>query len=330
MRAAVHDTYGPPEVLRVEEVEAPVPGDDEILVRVHATTVNRTDCHRRSADPVVWRLILGLRRPKRRVLGMEFAGVVEAVGSAVEDFAVGDEVFGMRGFGAHAELLSIPARKLVAHKPGNVTFEQAAAVPDGAFSALACLRRAGVGPGKDVLIYGASGSIGTAAVQLAKHLGARVTAVCNTKNVELVRSLGPDEVLDYTAGDDFTKNREAYDAVVDAVGKHSFARSRRALKSGGIYVSTDGLRNIALGPISRLGNKRVALPIARTRKDDVLLLKQLLADGAYRPVIDRTYPLDEIVDASRYVETQQNTGNVVLTVSDGSPGARSSGSAPVP
>ena len=315
MRAVVHDSYGPPEVLRVEEVERPVPGDDEILVRVHATTVNRTDCHRRGADPFLWRLLLGLRRPRQRVLGMEFAGVVEAVGSAVDEFAVGDEVFGLKGFGAHAELVCIPARKLVAHKPGNVTFEQAAAVPDGAVNALTCLRRAGVGPGMHVLVYGASGSIGTAAVQLAKHMGARVTAVCNTKNVELVRSLGADEVLDYTDGDDFTRNRQAYDAVVDAVGKHSFMRSRHALKAGGTYVSTDGMRNVVLAPLSRLGSRRVALAIARARKDDVLLLKRLLEDGEYRAVIDRTYPLEEVAEASRYVETQQKTGNVVLTVS---------------
>jgi NADPH:quinone reductase-like Zn-dependent oxidoreductase len=315
VRAVVHDKYGPPEVLRVDEVEPPVPGDDELLVRVRATTVNRTDCHRRGADPFFWRLVLGLRRPRKRVLGMEFAGVVEAVGSAVEDFAVGDEVFGMKGFGAHAELLCLPARKLVTQKPTNVTFEQAAAVPDGAFSALACLRRASVGPGLHVLVYGASGSIGTATVQLAKHMGARVTAVCNTENVEVVRSLGPDEVLDYTNGEDFTDNREAYDVIVDAVGKHSFMRSRRALKAGGIYVSTDGLHNVALAPISRLGSRRVALPIARARKDDLLLLKRLLENGEYRPVIDRSYPLEEAVDASRHVETQQKTGNVVLTVS---------------
>jgi NADPH:quinone reductase-like Zn-dependent oxidoreductase len=314
VRAVVYDRYGPPEVLRLEELERPLPGDDEILVRVHATTVNRTDCHRRGAYPFLWRLLLGLRRPRRRVLGMEFAGVVEAVGSVVDEFAVGDEVFGMKGFGAHAELLCIPVGKLVAHKPANVTFEQAAAVPDGAVNALTCLRRAGVGPGMHVLVYGASGSIGTATVQLAKHMGARVTAVCNTSNVDLVRSLGPDEVLDYTRGDDFTKNREAYDVVVDAVGKHSFMRSRHALKTGGIYVSTDGLRNLALAPISRLGRRRVALPIARAAKDDVLLLERLLEAGDYRAVIDRSYRLEDIVAASRYVETQQKTGNVVLTV----------------
>jgi NADPH:quinone reductase-like Zn-dependent oxidoreductase len=315
VKAGVWDRYGPPEVLRLGEVERPVPGDDEILVRVHATTVNRTDCHRRAASPFLWRLLLGLRRPRQRVLGMEFAGVIEAVGSSVSGFAVGDEVFGLKGFGAHAELLCIPAGKLVAHKPANVTFEQAAAVLDGAMNALTCLRRAGVGPDKHVLVYGASGSIGTAAVQLAKHFGARVTAVCNTKNVELVRSLGADEVLDYTGGEDFTQNRDAYDVVVDAVGKHSFMRSRHALKAGGFYVATDGMRNLALAPISRLGSRRVALPIPRPSRDDVLLLKQLLKGGKYRAVIDRSYPLEDIVEASRYVETQQKTGNVVLTVS---------------
>jgi NADPH:quinone reductase-like Zn-dependent oxidoreductase len=315
VKAGVWDRYGPPEVLRLGEVERPVPGDDEILVRVHATTVNRTDCHRRAASPFLWRLLLGLRRPRQRVLGMEFAGVVEAVGSSVSEFAVGDEVFGLKGFGAHAELLCIPAGKLVAHKPANVTFEQAAAVLDGAMNALTCLRRTGVGPDKHVLVYGASGSIGTAAVQLAKHFGARVTAVCNTKNVELVRSLGADEVLDYTGGDDFTQKRDAYDVVVDAVGKHSFMHSRLALKAGGLYVATDGMRNLALAPISRLGSRRVALPIPRPSRDDVLLLKQLLEGGKYRAVIDRSYPLEDIVEASRYVETQQKTGNVVLTVS---------------
>jgi NADPH:quinone reductase-like Zn-dependent oxidoreductase len=317
MRAVVHDRYGPPEVLRVEEVERPVPGDDEILVRVHATTVNRTDCHRRGAYPFVWRLVLGLRRPKRRVLGMEFAGVVEAVGSAVDDFAVGDEVFGMKWFGAHAELLCVPADKLVAHKPANLTFAQAAAVTDGVIGALDILRSAGVGPGMHVLVYGASGSRGTAAVQLAKHGGAHVTAVCNTKNVELVRSLGADEVLDYTRGEDFTKNRDAYDVVVDAVGKHSFMRARHALKAGGVYVSSEAGWNLVLSPISRLGKRRVKLPVPRARKDDVLMLKQLLEDGEYRPVIDRTYPLEDVVDATRYVETQQKTGNVVLTVGNG-------------
>jgi NADPH:quinone reductase-like Zn-dependent oxidoreductase len=314
VKALVHSRYGPPEVLRVEEVEPPVPAASEVLVRVHATTMNRTDCHLRGADPFLWRLMLGLRRPKRRVLGMEFAGVVHAVGGGVSEFAVGDEVFGLKWFGAHAELLTIRADKLIAHKPGNITFEEAAAVTDGAFNALTCLRRSGVESGMHVLVYGASGSIGTAAVQLAHHLGARVTAVCNTKNVELVRSLGADEVLDYTRGEEFAKNREAYDVVVDAVGKHSYLRSRRAIKPGGTYIATDGMRNFVLSPLSRLTRKRVAMPISRVSKQDILFLKQLLENGEYRAVIDRSYRLEEAIDASRYVETRQKTGNVVLTV----------------
>jgi NADPH:quinone reductase-like Zn-dependent oxidoreductase len=258
--------------------------------------------------------VVGLRRPRRRVPGLEFAGVVETVGSNVHDFNVGDEVFGRTWFGPHAEYATVRADRLVAHKPANVTFEEAAATPDGALNALACLRGAGVGAGMDVLVFGASGSIGTAAVQLARHLGAHVTAVCRTQNVELVRSLGADEVLDYTRGDDFTKNRGAYDVVIDAVGKHSFMRSRRALKPGGRYISSDGLLNILLIPATRFLSRRVALLALRARQEDVVMVRELLESGEYRPVVDRTYRLEDIVDASRYVETRRKTGNVVLTV----------------
>jgi NADPH:quinone reductase-like Zn-dependent oxidoreductase len=318
MKAVVLDRYGPPEVLRLEEVERPTPGADELLVRVHATTVTRSDCHLRRADPFFWRFIVGLRRPRHRVLGLEFAGVVEAVGSSVHDFAVGDEVFGRTWFGPHAEFTTVRADRLVAHKPANVTFHEAAATPDGVLNALACLRGAGVGAGMEVLVFGASGSIGTAAVQLARHLGARVTAVCRTENIELVRSLGADEVLDYTRGEDFTKNRGAYDVVIDAVGKHSYARSRRALKPGGRYISSDGLLNILLIPVTRFLSRRVALLALRAHQADMVKLKELLETGAYRAVIDRTYPLDEVVEASRYVETLRKTGNVVLAVVTGS------------
>jgi NADPH:quinone reductase-like Zn-dependent oxidoreductase len=198
-----------------------------------------------------------------------------------------------------------------------VTFEQAAATPDGFINAKACLDNAGVAAGMNVLIFGASGSIGTAAVQLARHLGAHVTAVCQTKNVELARSLGADEILDYTKGEDFTRNRDTYDVVVDAVGRHSYARSRRALKAGGIFVSTDGFINLPLMVVTRFMSKRVVGPISRTTREDLELLAGMLESGEYKPVIDRTYPLEEIVEASRYVETRQKVGNVVLTVSAG-------------
>jgi NADPH:quinone reductase-like Zn-dependent oxidoreductase len=316
MKAAVHDNYGPPEVMRIEDIDAPVPATDEILVRVRATTVNRSDGHRRSASPFVWRLILGIRRPRRRVLGMEFAGVIESVGSAVSEFAPGDDVFGIQWFGANAELMTIRAKRLVVRKPPNVTFEQAAAVPDGFINALNMLKNSGVGPGMRVLVYGASGSIGTAAVQLAKHMGAKVTAVSSTRNVELVRSLGADDVIDYTTGQDFTKGGAVYDVVADCVGKLSYRRARRILKPGGAYVSAENLGTFVLSPFIRLfSGKRVVVPVARSTIDDMLLMARLLESGEYRPVIDRTYPLEEIVEAARYVDTRKKRGSVVLTVS---------------
>jgi NADPH:quinone reductase-like Zn-dependent oxidoreductase len=316
MRAVVCDRYGPPEVLRLEEVERPVPKDDEVLVMVHATSVTRTDCGVREAEPFFSRVFTGLRRPRRRIPGMELAGVVEAVGPAVTEFKVGDEVFGVRS-GAHAEYVCVREQGALAHKPSGMSFEEAAAVSDGVTIALACLRKAEPLAGRRIVVYGASGSIGTAAVQLAKHFGAHVTAVCNTKNVELVRSLGADEVIDYQR-EDFTKNGETYDIVFDAVGKHSFRRSRRSLKPGGIFIETDLGFMWHVPPLALLtrwiGDKRVTLPIPNYAKENVVFLKELLEAGAYRPVIDRTYPLEDVIEATKYVETGQKTGNVVLTV----------------
>ncbi len=313
MRAVVYDRYGPPEVLRVEEVEQPTPGDDEILVRVHATTVTRTDCHMRTARPLLWRFMLGFRRPRRRILGLEFAGVVEEVGAAVTRFAVGDRVFGLRN-GSHAEYVCVREAGLVAHMPAGMTFEDAAAVCDGMSQGLKGLRAGHVGPGTRLLVYGASGSCGTAAVQLAAHLGAHVTAVCNGKNVELIRSLGADEVVDYER-EDFTKNGRTYDVVFDAVGKHSFLRSRRSLVPRGLYVATDRLYNLPLAFLTKWsGTRRVVFDFAGYDRESVLLLKELIDAGKYRAVVDRTYPLEDVVEATRYVESWQKTGNVVLTL----------------
>jgi NADPH:quinone reductase-like Zn-dependent oxidoreductase len=319
MRAVIHDKYGPPEVLRLEEVEQPVPKDDEVLVKIHATTVTRTDCGLRSAELFITRFFTGLRRPKRKILGMELAGEIEAVGAAVTEFQVGDDVFGVIRSGANAEYICVPETAPLAHKPAGVSFEEAAAVCDGASLALACLRKGDLREGRSIVVYGASGSVGTAAVQLARHFGADVTAVCNTKNLELVVSLGAGEVVDYTQ-EDFTKNGKTYDVIFDAVGKHSFRRCRRSLKPGGIYIDTD-LGFLWQVPVLALltkgiGDKKVHMGIVRYTKEDVLLLKQLVEDGQYRPVIDRIYPLEEVVAATRYVETEQKTGNVVLTVSD--------------
>ena len=316
MKSVVFDRYGPPEVLRVEEIERPVPKDDEVLVEVRATTVNRSDCGHRAAEPFFVRVFTGLLRPKYRTPGMELAGVVVAVGSAVTEFEVGDDVFGLRN-SANAEYVCVRESGALAHKPAAMSYEEAAAVSDGACIALACLQKADPLDGKRIVVYGASGSIGTAGVQLAKALGAHVTAVCATKSVELVRSLGADEVVDYTT-EDFTKNGQTYDVVFDAVGKHSFGRCRGSVEPGGMYLETDLGFMWNVPPLALLtrwiGDKKVTLGIPKYTKADVLFVKELIEAGKYRAVIDRTYPLEDVVEATRYVETGQKTGNVVLTM----------------
>jgi NADPH:quinone reductase-like Zn-dependent oxidoreductase len=325
MKAVVHDRYGPPTVLRLEDVERPTPKEDEVLVAVRAATVNRTDCHVRAAKPFLWRLFgAGFLRPKQRMSGSDFAGEVVEVGSAVTDFAVGDRVFGTSGyrFGAHAELLAVKANGRIAHMPAGLSFEEAAGVCDGALAALMTLRRVDPREGEKIVVYGASGATGIATVQLAKHLGPHVTAVCNTKNVELVRSLGADEVVDYQQ-EDFRKRGERYDAVLDAVGKYSFRRARRALKPKGVYVATD-LGFMWHVPLLALwsrwfGERKLLFPLGSSTQEDLLYIKELIEAGKFRPVIDRRYPLEEIVEAARYVETGQKVGNVVLTLNGTAP-----------
>ena len=318
MRAVVHDWYGPPEVLYVADVPRPSPSDDEVLVRVHASTVTRADAMGvRGVEYRFTRLFTGIRRPRRTHFGSELAGVVEEVGAAVHDFQPGDDVFGVEA-GANAEYVTVAQSGVIAPKPGGVTYEQAAAIPDGSLLALTCLSPAGPPNGRKFLVYGAAGSVGTAAVQLlAHHFEADVTAVCDTKDVELVRSLGAREVIDRLR-EDFTKNGRTYDAIFDAVGKHSFRRCRRSLNPGGVYVTMD-LGFMYHVPLAALvtrfvGSKRAKLGIGRYRKEDLLLIKELVEEGKYRSVIDRTYDLDEIVEAARYVESGQKTGSVVLRV----------------
>ncbi|MBM3672721.1 MAG: NAD(P)-dependent alcohol dehydrogenase [Actinobacteria bacterium] len=318
MRAVVHDRYGPPEVLRLADVPAPTPTDDEVLVQVHASTVNRTDTGFRQGKPRVVRLFSGLRRPKQPILGSELAGVVEAVGTSVTSFAPGDRVFGVHPnkFGAHAELMCMRESAPLVKMPVNVSFEEAAAVCDGVVLALTYLRVADVQAGQRVLIHGASGSIGTAAVQLAKDMGAEVTAVCHTKNVEIVRSLGADRVIDYTASD-WTAIDGDFDLVLDAVGKIAFKRCRQLVKPGGVFMTTDfgpKLEILWLPLLTRFARRRVRFPLPKYTKDTVEYTAELLEQGRYRAVIDRTYPLDEIVEATKYVESEQKTGNVVIRV----------------
>jgi NADPH:quinone reductase-like Zn-dependent oxidoreductase len=306
-------------VVRVGEVDPPPVGDKDVLVRVHATTVNRTDCAYRTATPFFVRAATGLTRPRRPVPGTEYAGVVDAVGAGVSAFSVGDRVFGYNegAFGTHAELLAVPEDAPIAEVPANVTFEQAAAATEGAHYALAFIRTAGIRAGQDVLVHGATGAIGSAAVQLLKALGATVTAVCDTANLALVAGLGADRVVDRTAGD-FTADGQTYDAVLDAVGKSTFGRCRRLLRPRGVYLSSDvgpWWQNVFLALVTPpLRGRKVRFPIPKQDQDMVRHLADLMASGAYTPVIDRRYPLEAIVAAHTYVETGQKVGNVVITV----------------
>jgi NADPH:quinone reductase-like Zn-dependent oxidoreductase len=321
MKAVVHDRYGPPDVLRVEEVERPVPEEGEVLVRVIASTVTRSDAMGvRHVQYRFARLATGVFRPRRTYFGSEFAGYVEELGPGVTELSVGDAVFGFAG-GTNAEYATVPESGAIAPKPERLTFEDAAAVPDGSLLALTCLRPAFPLEGKSALVYGAAGSVGTAAVQLlAHHFEVEaVDAVCDTKDVEIVRSLGARDVIDRFR-EDFTKRETTYDVIFDAVGKHSFRRCRRSLNRGGIYISMDlgFMYHVPLLALATklIGSKRATVGIGRYRKEDLALVKELVDAGKYRPVIDRTYSLDEIVQAVRYVESGQKTGNVVLRVSE--------------
>ena len=320
MKAIVYTEYGPPEVLQLRKVPTPTPKDNEVLIKIHATTVNRTDCGFRKPEyPLIIRPINGLLKPRRRILGSELAGEIEAIGKNVKTFKQGDQVFGLSTsiFGTHAEYICLPEEASITTKPANMSYDEAAAVCDGAYLALSIIRKMDFRKVKKILINGASGSIGCAGVQLAKYYGATITATCNTKNIELVKSLGADEVIDYTK-EDFTANGRIYDVVFDAVGKSSFFRCRKLLKPGGIYFSTDlgflsqNLFLALLTPI--IGEKKVMFPIPKDNKEDIVFFKELIEAGKYKAVIDRRYALEEIVEATRYVETGQKTGNVVITL----------------
>ncbi|MFD1504754.1 NAD(P)-dependent alcohol dehydrogenase [Georgenia yuyongxinii] len=324
MRAAVATRYGPPDVVRIAQVDAPTVGEHDVLVKVHATTVNRTDCAYRAAHPFFMRAFTGLRRPRRQILGTELAGVVAAVGPAVTTFAVGDRVFGYNegafAFGAHAEYVALPQDGLLAPIPANVGFPEAAAGTEGSHYALSFIRAARVEAGQAVLVYGATGAIGSAAVQLLKSVDATVTAVCDTAHLDLVRRLGADRVVDYTA-EDFTRDPRRYHAVFDAVGKSTFGRCRRLLEPGGVYLSSELgplWQNLYLPLLTRWSRgAKARFPFPHESQEMVRHLARLMQSGQFRPVIDRTYPLAQIVDAYRYVETGRKTGNVVIEVVPG-------------
>ncbi|MEL6275796.1 MAG: NAD(P)-dependent alcohol dehydrogenase [Bacteroidota bacterium] len=304
MRAVVYTQYGPPEVLRLVEIDRPVPKDDEILIKVYATTVTSGDVRLRASDfpPLFWlpaRLIFGLFKPKKKILGHELAGVVEAIGKNVTKFKVGDEVFGtttMLNTGSYAEYICLPQEwkhGVVELKPTNLSFAEAAALPIGGMTALFLLQKANITSGQQVLIYGASGSVGTYAVQLAKHFGASVTGVCSTSNVDMVRSLGADRVIDYKK-EDYTSLNHQFDIVFDAVGKTTKAKAKQVLAPKGTFVS-----------ISMLTSEKA---------EDLLKLKELAEKGEIRPFIDKSYPLEEIVSTHQYVDSGRKRGNVIITV----------------
>ena len=320
MKAIVHTEYGSPEVLHLQEVPKPIPKDNEVLIKIHATTVNRNDCGFRKPEyPFIIRPINGLFKPKRKILGTELAGEIESIGKNVKTLKPGDKVFGLSAwkFGAHAEYISVPEDGSISFMPTNISYNEAAAICDGAYLALNNLRKINFKKIKSILINGASGSIGSSAVQLAKYYGTSITGLCNTKNLELIKSLGADFVIDYTK-EDFTKNGQHYDVVFDAVGKSSFFKCKKILNSGGTYFSTElGYlsQNIFLALFTRLFNgKKVLFPIPKDRKEDIAFFKELIEAGKYRAVVDRVYPMNQIVEATKYVETGMKTGSVVITI----------------
>jgi len=300
MKAVIYEQYGPPEVLQIKEVEKPVPSDNEILVKVHATTVCSGDCKMRMADPVAARFFNGLFKPRRiKVLGMDLAGEVEAVGKHVKRFKQGDLVFGSTDlkFGNYTQYRCLPEIGTVAIIPTSMTMEKAAAIPFGGLGAFPYFREANIHPGQKVLVYGASGATGSSAVQFARHFGTEVTAVCSTRNFELMKSLGADHVIDYKK-EDFTQNGEQYDFIFDAVGKITKTQCRKSLTPNGTYAS-----------IMKGGGK------IKNRPENLRYIKELIEKGELRAVIDRCYPMEQIVEAHRYVEQGHKTGNVVITIS---------------
>ena len=320
MKAIVYTKYGPPDVLQLKEVEKPIPKDNEVLIKVYATTVNRTDCATIRAIPFFARLLTGMFKPKKQIPGTEFAGKIEEIGKNVKSLKVGDKVFGFddQGSSSHAQYMTIKEDKVIII-PDNISYEQAAASSEGAHYAYNFVKKVNLKSGQKILVNGATGAIGSAAVQLLKYFDVNVTAVCATKNIELVKSLGANKVIDYTK-EDFTKDEQKYDFVFDTVGKSSFFKCKHLLQPGGIYISSDlgyMAQNIFLPLITpiikpMIGNKKTVFPTPVDIRGSILLIKSLIEQDKFKAVIDREFPLEQIVEAYKYVEKGQKTGNVVI------------------
>ncbi len=317
MKAAVRSKYGSADVLSIQEIATPTPNANEVLVRVHATTANRSDYHVLTGKPFLMRLFTGLFKPRQAIIGTDFAGQIESIGENVQSFKVGDKVMGFGGgigCGAHAQYLTFLERKGIVMMPFNVNYEQAAACLEGTFYAAGVVVKLSPKSGQKALVYGATGAIGSAYVQLLKYFGVYVTAVCGAENAELVRLLGADKIIDYKT-EDFTKDDEQYDYVFDAIGKSTFAKCKRLLNKKGIYFPSGGAENIFLVPITKLlGGKRVAFTGSGNIKGTLEFIKTLVEKGNFKPVVDRTYPLDKIGEAFKYVATGQKIGNVVIVM----------------
>lgn len=319
MKAAIYTNYGPPEVLQYKEIEKPVPKDNEVLIKVHATTVTKADCAMREANSFMSRLFLGLKKPRRKILGVELAGEIELAGKHVKRFKKGDQVYGFTGFnlGAYAEYSCMPEKASLVLKPSSISYHEAVALTDGPTTALFFLRdKANIQRGQKVLIIGASGSIGTSAVQLAKYFGAEVTGVCSTTNLELVKSLGADKVIDYTR-EDFTKNGETYDIIFDTVNKSSFSYCKGSLKKNGYYLVTVGglISYIQTLWSSMRKGKKFMYGMSIEKKKALIFINELIEKGEIKAVIDRYYPLEQIIEAHKYVDKGHKKGNVIINIS---------------
>ena len=321
MKAIIYEKYGPPEVLQLKEIDKPIPKNNEVLIRVYATTVTLYDCWQRSSTAPVGfgllsRLSSGVKKPKQPILGGELAGEIEAIGKDVTEWKEGDQVFALLlNLGAYVEYICLPEDGMLSLKPSNLTFEEAAAVPYGALTSLYFLRKADIQKGQNVLIFGASGGIGTYAVQLARYFGAEVTGVCSTSKLDLVKSLGADKIIDYTK-EDFTKNGEVYDVIFDTVGKSSVSRSRKSLKKRGFYIfATFGMPKLfQMLWLKLTSSKKIGIGVVEDNTEELIFLKNLIESGKIRPVIDKEFPMEQVIEAHDYVEKGLKKGQVVITL----------------